>query len=197
MAWEEMYASEGSDWFWWYGSDQTAPAGDKPFDTAYRAHLQNVYRFARLAGGTMPDRTFASILAEESDVTSAVDAAAAGKGAMARASAPAATVVFVCDASGQKVTRALYVAGDHTLLGAWVPNSVPMRDDGQEGDAVAGDGLWTLRVVLPAGITISYKYTNSGTPGQWMPGDESPGRNRTLTILESPQPLIIHDRFGQ
>ncbi|MEK9136728.1 MAG: glycoside hydrolase family 57 protein, partial [Bacteroidota bacterium] len=31
FAWEEMYAAEGSDWFWWYGYDQSAPAGDKPF----------------------------------------------------------------------------------------------------------------------------------------------------------------------
>ena len=54
MAWEEMYAAEGSDWFWWYGADQTAPAGDTPFDLGYLAHLKNVYRFARLAGGRMP-----------------------------------------------------------------------------------------------------------------------------------------------
>ncbi|MBM2841964.1 MAG: putative glycosidase, partial [Bacteroidetes bacterium] len=49
-AWEEMYAAEGSDWFWWYGDDQSAPAGDKPFDDAYRIHLDNIYKFARRAG---------------------------------------------------------------------------------------------------------------------------------------------------
>ena len=46
-AWEELYAAEGSDWFWWYGDDQTAPGGDKPFDLGYLTHLRNVYAFAR------------------------------------------------------------------------------------------------------------------------------------------------------
>jgi alpha-amylase/alpha-mannosidase (GH57 family) len=34
--WEAMYAAEGSDWFWWYGTDQNAPAGDKT--VRYRFH---------------------------------------------------------------------------------------------------------------------------------------------------------------
>ena len=49
-AWEELYAAEGSDWFWWYGDDQTAPGGDKPFDLAYMTHLKNIYTFADKAG---------------------------------------------------------------------------------------------------------------------------------------------------
>ncbi len=52
-AWEEMYAAEGSDWFWWYGDDQTAPGGDKPFDLGYLTHLKNVYAFAAKAGARM------------------------------------------------------------------------------------------------------------------------------------------------
>ncbi len=50
MAWEEMYAAEGSDWFWWYGSDQNAPGGDGPFDRAFRTHLGNIYLFLQKAG---------------------------------------------------------------------------------------------------------------------------------------------------
>ena len=57
-AWEEMYAAEGSDWFWWYATAQTAPAGDKPFDIAYITHLRNIYAFALQAGGSMPQREF-------------------------------------------------------------------------------------------------------------------------------------------
>jgi alpha-amylase/alpha-mannosidase (GH57 family) len=197
MAWEEMYASEGSDWFWWYGADQTAPAGDTPFDTAYIAHLRNISRFARLAGGRMPERTFNPILAVRTGGSGLPDDASTGRGAMARASAAAQTVLFICDAAGQNVTRSIYVAGGHPALGEWVPNKVAMRDDGLEGDSVAGDGLWTLRISLPAGTSHSYKYTNSGPAGVWMPGDEFPGRNRTATILEYPQPFIIRDTFGR
>lgn len=44
QAWEEMYAAEGSDWFWWYGDDMTSPANDDtPFDMAFRSHLNGLY----------------------------------------------------------------------------------------------------------------------------------------------------------
>ncbi len=44
-AFEEMYAAEGSDWFWWYGDDMTSPANDDtPFDAAFRSHLVGMYQ---------------------------------------------------------------------------------------------------------------------------------------------------------
>ncbi|MEN3038759.1 MAG: hypothetical protein ABDI07_06360, partial [Candidatus Kryptonium sp.] len=49
-AWESLYSAEGSDWFWWYGGDQTALGGDNPFDVGFRTHLINVYRFLKKAG---------------------------------------------------------------------------------------------------------------------------------------------------
>lgn len=49
-AWESMYAAEGSDWFWWYGTDQTAFGGDEPFDRLFIELLKDVYRNAQLAG---------------------------------------------------------------------------------------------------------------------------------------------------
>jgi len=62
---------------------------------------------------------------------------------------------------------------------------------------VAGDHLWTIRIELPVGTELQYKYTNSGPAGQWAPGDEFQGRNRSVTIPESPHPFIIRDTFGQ
>ena len=38
----EIYAAEGSDWFWWYGPDFTTEC-DVLFDELYRQHLKNVY----------------------------------------------------------------------------------------------------------------------------------------------------------
>jgi alpha-amylase/alpha-mannosidase (GH57 family) len=49
-AYEAMYAAEGSDWFWWFGSDQEIPTGDKPFDDGFRILLRTVYEKMRLAG---------------------------------------------------------------------------------------------------------------------------------------------------
>ena len=40
---QELYAAEGSDWFWWYGDDfKSLQSGE--FDRLFRIHQQNVYR---------------------------------------------------------------------------------------------------------------------------------------------------------
>lgn len=42
VAWQELYAAEGSDWFWWYGDDFDTDF--KPeFDRLFRTHLRNVW----------------------------------------------------------------------------------------------------------------------------------------------------------
>ena len=38
----EIYAAEGSDWFWWYGPDFSTE-NDDLFDALFRQHLKNVY----------------------------------------------------------------------------------------------------------------------------------------------------------
>jgi hypothetical protein len=38
----EIYAAEGSDWFWWYGPDFSTDC-DGLFDELFRQHLKNVY----------------------------------------------------------------------------------------------------------------------------------------------------------
>ncbi|MFH0839898.1 MAG: hypothetical protein V1883_02640 [Candidatus Omnitrophota bacterium] len=43
QAWEEIYAAESSDWFWWYGDDFTSE-NDSVFDSLFRMHLMNVYK---------------------------------------------------------------------------------------------------------------------------------------------------------
>ncbi len=44
LAWEGIYISEGSDWYWWYGDDHSS-AYDEVFDRLFRSHLKNVYKF--------------------------------------------------------------------------------------------------------------------------------------------------------
>lgn len=46
----EIYAAEGSDWFWWYGPDFTTD-NDDLFDELFRQHLKNVYT---ICGGIPP-----------------------------------------------------------------------------------------------------------------------------------------------
>ena len=41
-----LYAAEGSDWFWWFGSDQDSGA-DADFDDYFRTHLKSIYRLLK------------------------------------------------------------------------------------------------------------------------------------------------------
>ncbi len=56
-AWAAMAAAEGSDWFWWYGTDQNTGEGDTRWDQLFRAHLETVYRELQRGGFEveMPD----------------------------------------------------------------------------------------------------------------------------------------------
>jgi alpha-amylase/alpha-mannosidase (GH57 family) len=188
-AWEEMYAAEGSDWFWWFGDDQTAPGGDKPFDDAYRIHLKNIYKFSRLAGSRINVPDFPPVIRGESVTT--------GQGTMARSTSEMQTLLFTCNAQAEKVPRAICIAGNAPALASWIPNAVKMYDDGTHGDLTAGDGIWSLALDFPVGEEIQYKYTNSGVKGQWVPGEEFAQRNRTFTVTKSPTTIILKDIFGK
>lgn len=39
----DLFAAQGSDWFWWYGDDHST-AHDTQFDLLFRRHLMNIYR---------------------------------------------------------------------------------------------------------------------------------------------------------
>ncbi len=91
-------------------------------------------------------------------------------------------------------------------LGNWTPNTVPMRDDGQGGDDVAGDNVWTAVFDFPyiptggkeKGVRIGYKYTY-GYKGQgWTGTEEWPGNNRILEVedLNGDGVVVRYDYFG-
>lgn len=41
-AWNALYAAQGSDWFWWYGTDQNS-GHDELFDWQFKTYLRSVY----------------------------------------------------------------------------------------------------------------------------------------------------------
>ena len=125
-------------------------------------------------------------------------APAAGGGTMAPGTTGGAVqVVFVCNPEKQPVTKALYIVGDRDDLGQWTPNKVPLFDDGTHGDEKAGDGLWSISFQWPAGTRVKYKYTNSGTMGAWIPGEEFPVADRTIDVRDDGTGrMVIRDTFG-
>jgi alpha-amylase/alpha-mannosidase (GH57 family) len=50
---EAIYAAEGSDWFWWYGTDQDSGTDDL-FDWLFKAHLIGAYQAAGVASSDIP-----------------------------------------------------------------------------------------------------------------------------------------------
>jgi alpha-amylase/alpha-mannosidase (GH57 family) len=70
MSWEEMYAAEGSDWFWWFGQDMITPANDDtPFDRGFRAHLAGVYSFLNSIDGINVQEYICPVIIQESGKT--------------------------------------------------------------------------------------------------------------------------------
>jgi hypothetical protein len=191
-SWEALYAAEGSDWFWWYGTDQTAPAGDKPFDLAFITHLKNIYSFGKLAGGKFPDREYKPIIVDVSDSVIRLS-----QGTMAKGGAGNVTVLFQCKTDSMYIRKGIYIAGNHELLGSWKPNFVKMYDDGTHGDTIAGDGIYTLELEFPVGTLLEYKYTNSGPAGGWNPGEEFPSSNRRIVLDGKREKEILLDTFGK
>jgi hypothetical protein len=117
---------------------------------------------------------------------------------MARSAGDEQTVLFTCNAKTQSVQRAIYIAGNLPALSSWKPNVSVMFDDGTHGDLKAGDGIWSIQVEVPVGFEVQYKFTNSGEPGVWTPGEEFPARHRTFVLHEkSASPVIIEDIFGK
>jgi alpha-amylase/alpha-mannosidase (GH57 family) len=192
QAWEAVFAAEGSDWFWWYGTDQSAPAGDRPFDIAFITHLNHTYEFAYKAGAKMPERRFDPIIRTEAAL------ARASRGTMAQSTEDLVTVVFQCDAKDVYVRKGIYITGNLEALANWRPNVVRLHDDGTNGDQSAGDGIWSLEIQVPPGTKIEYKYTNSGPAGDWEPGQEFPQLNRSHTVeKDAANRIILSDRFGK
>jgi hypothetical protein len=70
------------------------------------------------------------------------------------------------------------------LLGAWVPNKIPMYDDGTHGDDRAGDSVYSVAFILPVGTRIGYKYTWGRAGDNWGGTEEWPGNRRLLEVVD-------------
>jgi hypothetical protein len=179
-AFDEMYAAEGSDWFWWYGNDQDS-ANDGAFDEIFRGTLANVYT---LVGETPPAFLSVSVL----DAAPTPDAAApGGGGAMARAetvedaellAGPVMTPAGAFFSHEATSATTVHLAGE---FNGWDSGATAMADED-------GDGVWTVTLELAPG---RYEYKFVVDPGaSWEPdagnpervGDNHGGENSVLII---------------
>ncbi len=69
-AWEQIFIAEGSDYNWWYGEDRTSGI-DEQYDSLYRTHLINVYKFLK---DNPPDEYYIPIIEKKRAVKPNLDA---------------------------------------------------------------------------------------------------------------------------
>lgn len=92
----------------------------------------------------------------------------------------------------------------HNQLGGGTPNTIPMYDDGTNGDEVAGDNIWTVVFDLPRGngtdnvLRIGYKYTWGERGKPWTGSEEWPGNSRILEVVDVNGDEFVYrrDTFG-
>lgn len=101
----------------------------------------------------------------------------------------------------------LYQDADvNSLLGAGVPNTIPMYDDGTNGDDTAGDGIWTVSFDVPSHapgnptthLRLGYKYTWGFFGAPWTGSEEWPGNSRIIEVVDVNGDNFVHRRdvFG-
>ena len=148
-AYDEMLAAEGSDWFWWYGSDQTSSLEDA-FDAIFRGMLANVYEI--IGSDELPECLGAPIRDAE--------APQSGGGVMARAydagdadllAGPIALDGGYLFSTEQSAAASVHLAGG---FNDWSTDATPLSDED-------GDGIWTVVVELRPG-TYEYKFVVDG-----------------------------------
>ncbi len=89
-----------------------------------------------------------------------------------------------------------------TLLGSSTPNTVPMYDDGTNGDETAGDNVWAVAFDLPRTsgkkLRIGYKYTWGMRGSPWTGSEEWPGNSRILEVVDDNADSFVYRRdvFG-
>jgi hypothetical protein len=99
------------------------------------------------------------------------------------------------------------VAGAGLLKSQMTPNDpdTVMFDNGESGDEVAGDRVFTRVLVLPRGMRVKYKYTNGLANEGWTRTEEWPGNARILEVRDvlsrssdgTPDCLVIRrDSYG-
>jgi alpha-amylase/alpha-mannosidase (GH57 family) len=190
-AWQALYAAEGSDWFWWMGSEQESRDGAGPMTSLFVKQLEAVYRHANNAGANLSVPDFWGFVGGQ-------DGSDATIGTMRRSDVDLVTVKFQCDARHVQVRNAIFIVGNRPGLGGWIPNRIKMYDDGTHGDDRAGDGIWTIEVTFPVGSEILYKFTNSGRKGEWNPGEELPALNRRINVQRNTTSrVVLLDVFGK
>ena len=84
-------------------------------------------------------------------------------------------------------------------MGTSTPNTIPMFDDGTNGDEKAGDNIWTVSFVAPRSrpgkvLRMGYKYTWGFRGAEWSGSEEWPGNSRILEVTDDNADNFVYRR---
>ncbi|MCK4512559.1 hypothetical protein KAW64_12520, partial [bacterium] len=174
-AYDEIYAAEGSDWFWWYGTDQDS-ANDGAFDEIFRGTLKNVYE---ILGDEPPALLSRAISAAGGVGGGGVMARAATAGDAELLVGPVLLDEGILFSIRQMSADRVNVAGE---FNGWSTDATPMSDED-------GDGIWIAIMELEPG-SYEYKFVTDGG-ASWIADEGNPesvpdpyGGKNSLVIVE-------------
>ena len=174
-AYDEIYAAEGSDWFWWYGTDQDS-ANDGAFDEIFRGTLKNVYE---ILGDEPPALLSRAISAAEGVGGGGVMARAATAGDAELLQGPVLLDEGILFSIKHTSADRVNVAGE---FNGWSTDATPMSDED-------GDGIWIAIMELEPG-SYEYKFVTDGG-ASWIADEGNPesvpdpyGGKNSLVIVE-------------
>lgn len=180
-AFMSLFAAQGGDWFFKFSKESSKWINPKPYESMFFAHLRNAYTFAQKAGASVAVPALNPFVTDESLISENSNAKKRTR------------CIFRCQLKDREAITAVYIAGDRAELANLQPNTQRLWDNGEYGDAISGDNIWTFVVDLDQG-PLRYKYTNSGGKGTWEGAEAFPEVWRKIEITGDK--MIIDDVFG-
>ena len=163
-AFRALYAAEGSDWFWWLGTDQES-GRDAELDAIFHAHLRAIYQGL---GEDAPEHISPHLRPRVVVLTPTcpVPALAPGERLLVRTHVPG-SVVWAIDGAPAQSAELIGVRGTmndvhhyQRVIGPFPPGArevrVGLRADGSESDGPGSDGE-TAYVIQLSGPGITRK----------------------------------------
>jgi alpha-amylase/alpha-mannosidase (GH57 family) len=204
-----MYIAEGSDWFWWYGADQSSGADDN-FDRQFRSYLEQIYT---TIGQEVPDFVYVPVIPQTAqepdrqpaDLLSAAIDGAAGEGEWDSAGYYVADEALAGGLSGiyygfDQTTLYLRLDSpggfaDGTTYGFYI--STPARDTTNAysrygaGETLLGFGIKRLVEVTVSGGEVTAAAYEADGAGGWelIEGDIQPSATAGADVLEIAAPF--------
>lgn len=82
-------------------------------------------------------------------------------------SAPYSILLRVWVPASTPVTGPVSVMGNHPALGNYAPNTIPLFDDGTQGDEKPNDRVWSRRFDFDAPTQLDFSFAHSGPAGHF------------------------------